>query len=76
MTTEYMQDMMCTKIAVFVLTFRTILVHNMFCRCCELLKKIYLYIHRLNWTNPVRLAQIISRPVPINPNVSDPKEKL
>jgi hypothetical protein len=25
------------------LTFRTILVHNMFCRCCELLKKIYLY---------------------------------
>jgi hypothetical protein len=27
----------------FVLTFRTILVHNMFCRCCELLKKIYLY---------------------------------
>ena len=25
-----------------VLTFRTILVHNMFCRCCELLKKIYL----------------------------------
>ena len=28
----------------FVLTFRTILVHNMFCRCCELLKKIYLYI--------------------------------
>ena len=34
------------------------------------------YIHRLNWANPVRLAQIISRPVPINPNVSDPKEKL
>ena len=28
----------------FVLTFRTILVHNMFCRCCKLLKKIYLYI--------------------------------
>ena len=27
----------------FVLTFRTILLHNMFCRCCELLKKIYLY---------------------------------
>ena len=27
----------------FVLTFRTILVHNMFRRCCELLKKIYLY---------------------------------
>ena len=27
----------------FVLTFRTILVHSMFCRCCELLKKIYLY---------------------------------
>ena len=25
------------------LTFRTILVHNMFCRCCELLKKFYLY---------------------------------
>ena len=28
----------------FVLTFRTILRHNMFCRCCELLKKIYLYV--------------------------------
>ena len=28
----------------FVLTFRTILVHNMFCRCCELLKNIYLYL--------------------------------
>ena len=27
----------------FVLTFRTILVHNMFCRCCECLKNIYLY---------------------------------
>ena len=27
----------------FVLTFRTILVHKMFCRCCELLKKIYQY---------------------------------
>ena len=27
----------------FVLTFRTILVYNMFSRCCELLKKIYLY---------------------------------
>ena len=26
----------------FVLTFRTMLVHNMSCRCCELLKKIYL----------------------------------
>ena len=26
----------------FVLTFRTISVHNMFCRCCKLLKKIYL----------------------------------
>ena len=26
----------------FVLTFRTILVQNMFCRCCKLLKKIYL----------------------------------
>ena len=35
-----------------------------------------IYIQRLNWANPVRLAQIISRPVPINPNVSDPKEKL
>ena len=35
-----------------------------------------MYIHRFNWANPVRLAQIISRPVPINPNVSDPKEKL
>ena len=28
----------------FVSTFRAILVHNMFCRCCELLKKIYLYL--------------------------------
>jgi hypothetical protein len=28
----------------FVLTLRIILVHNMFCRCCELLKKICLYI--------------------------------
>ena len=27
---------------VFVLTFRTIFVHNMFSWCCELLKKIYL----------------------------------
>ena len=27
----------------FVLTNRTILVPNMFCRCCQLLKKIYLY---------------------------------
>ena len=36
--------MLCTQIVVFVLlTFRTILVHNMFCRCCELLKNIYLY---------------------------------
>ena len=26
-----------------VLTFRTILAYNMFCRCCKLLKKIYLY---------------------------------
>ena len=31
------------SVGVFVLTFRTILVHNLFCRCCELLKKIYLY---------------------------------
>ena len=30
----------------FVLTFRTILVRNMFCRCCELLKKNYLYVLR------------------------------
>ena len=33
----------------FVLTFRTILVHNMFCRCCELLKKIYLYKKGESW---------------------------
>ena len=26
----------------FVLKFKTILVHNMFCRFCELLKKIYM----------------------------------
>ena len=30
----------------FALTFRTILVHNIFSRCCELLKKIYLYFHK------------------------------
>ena len=41
-SSEYLQNMLCTQI-VFVLTFRTIKVHNMFCRCCELLKKIYLY---------------------------------
>ena len=29
---------------VFVLTFRTISVHNMFSTCCELLTKIYLYL--------------------------------
>ena len=28
----------------FFMTFRSMLVHNMFCRCCELLKKIYLYL--------------------------------
>ena len=39
-SSEYLQNMLCTQIVVFVLTFRTILVHNMFCRCCELLKKI------------------------------------
>ena len=27
----------------FVLTFRTIFVHNMFCRCYKLLKNSYLY---------------------------------
>ena len=43
-SSEYLQNMLCTQIVVFVLTFRTILVHNMFCRCCELLKKIYLYL--------------------------------
>ena len=43
-SSEYLQNMLCTQIVVFVLlTFRTILVHNMFCRCCELLKNIYLY---------------------------------
>ena len=31
----------------FVLTVRTILVYNMFCRCCELLKEIYLYVKYL-----------------------------
>ena len=36
----------------FVLTFRTILVHNMFCRCCELLKKIYLYTSCSSLTPP------------------------
>ena len=30
-------------VVLFSLIFRTILVHNMFCRCCELLRKIYLY---------------------------------
>ena len=42
-SSEYLQSMLCTQIVVFVLTFITILVHNMFCRCSELLKKIYLY---------------------------------
>ena len=32
----------------FVLTFRTTFVHNMFSWCCELLKKIYLYIIYFN----------------------------
>ena len=32
----------------FVFTFRTILVHNMFCRCCKLLKKIYLNSSKLS----------------------------
>ena len=35
----------------FVLTFRTSLVHNIFCRCCELLKKIYLYLYIFNFKN-------------------------
>ena len=42
-SSEFVQKMLCTQIVVFVLTFRTILVHNMFCRYCKLLKKIYLY---------------------------------
>ena len=42
LSSEYLQNMLCTQIVVFVLTFRTILLHNMFCRCSELLKKIYL----------------------------------
>ena len=43
-SSEYLQNMLCTNCCFcFVLTFRTILVHNKFCRCCELLKKIYLY---------------------------------
>ena len=42
-SSEYLQNMLSTQIVVFVLIVRTILVHNMFCRCCELLKKIYLY---------------------------------
>ena len=46
-SSEYMQNMLCTQIVVFVLTLRTILVHNMFCRCCELLKKVYLYKMKL-----------------------------
>ena len=34
----------------FGLTFSTILVHNMFCGCCEVLKKIYLYkLRRLRY---------------------------
>ena len=46
----------------FVLTFRTIFVHNMFYRCCEFLKKIYLYIiitvlhfKDLTWSNTFKL---------------------
>ena len=42
LSSEYLQNMLCTQIVVFVLTFRTIFVHNMFFRCCELLKKFYL----------------------------------
>ena len=43
-SSENLQNMLCTQIVVFcfVLTFRTILVLNLFYRCCELLKKIYL----------------------------------
>ena len=42
LSSEYLQNMLCTQIVVFVLTFRTILVHSMFCRWCKHLKKIYL----------------------------------
>ena len=45
LSSEYLQNMLFTKIVVFVLTLRTILVQNMFCRCYELLKKIYLYFN-------------------------------
>ena len=44
---EYLQNMLYTQIVVFVLTFSTILVYNMFCICSELLKKIYLYQARI-----------------------------
>ena len=42
----------------FVLTFRTILVHNMFYRCCELLKKIYLYQIKPNIWNLFKVVLI------------------
>ena len=51
----------------FVLTFRTILVHNMFCRCCELLKKIYLYqsfIHNIYSVQPESNTKRIARVKP------------
>ena len=52
-----MQNILCTQI-VFVLTFRTILVHNMFCRCCELLKKINLYQNDRSFPSYLCLSKI------------------
>ena len=42
----------------FVLTFRTILVHKMFCRCCELLKKDTAATWSINKTIPVSISLV------------------
>ena len=57
-SSEYLQNMLCTQIVIFVcfLTFRTILVHNMLCRCCKLLKRIYLYLLSLQNYCPIIAA--------------------
>ena len=57
----------------FILTFRTILAHNMFCRCCDLLKKIYLYFLRTALTmhgNPSPFWKIAE--MSLNPGVFRP----
>ena len=58
-SSEYLQNMLCKQIAVFVLTFRTILVHKMFCRCCELLKKDTAATWSINKTIPVSISLVL-----------------